>query len=263
MSPAVLIMTLSLASMASERDAASRARELYNLHQYDAAIKAAEEARRVPGPVDVATLVLGRAYLERFRGGGDATDLVEARAALMRVSPAKLSPRDGVEWAIGLGEALYFDDQFGAAAELFDVALASPGGMDGGARDGLLDWWADSLDRHASGGSVREATYARMLRRMENEVQRDPRSAAASYWLVVAAHGVGDSNRAWDVAVAAWVRAADANPRAVELRADLDRYVSQVIIPERAKRSTPAEEAEQASVLRAEWEALKQQWSIP
>ena len=147
MGPTVLLIALTLASMAPERDAVARARELYNLHQYDAAIKAADEARRGAGSADEATLILGRAYLERFRGGGDAMDLAEARAALMRVDPAKLSPRDSVELVIGLGETLYFDGQFGAAAELFDVALATPGRIEGGGRDGLLDWWADSLER--------------------------------------------------------------------------------------------------------------------
>jgi hypothetical protein len=78
---------------------------------------------------------------------------------------------------------------------------------------------------------------------------------------VVAAHGVGDLDRAWDVAIAAWVKTSQASPRAAELRTDLDRYVNQVLIPERAKRTPPAEEAARANLLRAEWEALKQQWS--
>jgi len=47
------------------------------------------------------------------------------------------------------------------------------------------------------------------------------------------------------------------------MRADLDRYVNQIIIPERAKRTTPAEEAALTRILQAEWEALKLQWSSP
>src|ERR1700681_3841778 len=99
-----LLMGLSLALMAPEKDALTRARELYNAHQYDAAIKAADEARRGTGSVDTATLILGRSYLERFRGGRDAMDLTEARSALMRVDPMRLAPRDSVELVIGLGE---------------------------------------------------------------------------------------------------------------------------------------------------------------
>jgi hypothetical protein len=263
MGPTVLLMGLALTSMAPEKDPLSRARELYNLHQYDAAIKAADEARRAPGAGDLASLILGRAYLERFRANRDEMDLGDARAALMRVDPAKLSPRDSVELVIGLGETLYFDGQFGAAAELFDLALAAPGRIEGGGRDGLLDWWADALERYAATGPSRESAYARMLRRMEEEAQRDTRSLAASYWLVVATHGVGDLDRAWDTAIAGWVKAPQANARAVELRADLDRYVNQIIIPERAKRTPPGEEIARANALRAEWEALKQQWSAP
>jgi hypothetical protein len=263
MGPTVLLMALALGTMTPERDALALAREFYNLHQYDAAIKAADEARRGPGSSDVAHLILGRAYLERFRGGREPTDLAEARAALVRVDPSKLSPRDSLELIIGLGETLYFDGRFGAAAELFDLALATPGRIEGVERDTLLEWWADSLDRYASGGPSRESAYARMLHRMEEEVRRDARSMAASYWLVVAVRGVGDLDRAWDAAIAAWVKAPHTNPRAVEMRADLDRYVNQIIIPERAKRTTPAEEAALTRILQAEWEALKLQWSSP
>jgi hypothetical protein len=262
MGATVLLFAMAMASTPPERDAISRARELYNLHEYDAAIKAADEARRTPSAVDEAGLILGRAHLERFRAVSDPKDLSEGRTALMRVNPAKLSQRDSVELIIGLGETLYFDGQYGAAAELFDVALASPGQHDGG-RDGLLDWWADSLERYAATGPSRESVHARMLRRMEEEAQRDTRSMAAPYWLVVAAHGVGDLDRAWDAAIAAWVKSPHTSPRAVELRADLDRYVNQIIIPERAKQTPPSEEAARLNALRGEWEALKEQWSIP
>jgi len=263
MGSTVVLFALMLGSMPPERDAVARARELYNLRQYDAAIKAADEAQRGAAAADEARLILGRAYLERFRGGRDPMDLTDARSALMRVDPAKLSRRDGVELVIGLGETLYFDGQFGAAAELFDVALAAPGQVDGDGRDGLLDWWADSLERYAASGPAREAIHARMLRRMEEEAQRDTRSMAASYWLVVAAHGVGDLDRAWDAAIAAWVKTPHTTPRAIELRADLDRYVNQIIIPERAKRTPPTEEAARTIALRVEWQALKDQWSSP
>jgi tetratricopeptide (TPR) repeat protein len=264
MSFTVLLVVLALGPAVQERDALLRARELYNLHQYDAAIKAADEARLVPATADVARVILGRAHLERFRAGRDPADLAGARAALLRVDSAKLSPRDSLELIIGLGETLYFDGQFGAAAELFDIALAAQTPADSLGRDDLLDWWADSLDRYAFTGPSRTGVYGRMLRRMEHEVQRDTRSIAASYWLVVAVHGVGDLDRSWDAAIAAWVKAPAAHPRAVELRADLDRYVTEIIIPERARMSAPAEEeATRLAALRTEWEALKVQWSSP
>src|SRR5262249_36468795 len=122
MGPTVLLLALALVPKGPEADALVKAREFYNLHQYDAAIKAADEARRVNAAIDEATLILGRSYLERYRSGQNELDLSDARSALMRVDPSKLSPRDGVELVIGLAETLYFDGQFGAAAELFDAA---------------------------------------------------------------------------------------------------------------------------------------------
>jgi len=60
------------------------------------------------------------------------------------------------------------------------------------------------------------------------------------------------------------VKAPAAHPRAVGLRADLDRYMTEIIIPERARNSAPAEgEATRVAALRSEWEALKLQWSSP
>jgi tetratricopeptide (TPR) repeat protein len=261
MASMVLLMALALGPKGPEGSALVRAREFYNLHQYDAAIQAADEARRGSGPLDEATLVLGRAYLERFRAGQNQSDLAAARGALIRVDPSKLSRRDAAELVIGLAETLYFDGQFGAAAELFDGALAATVELESD-RDFLLDWWADSLERYAAAGPSREAVYARMLRRMEQESQRNGRSIAASYWLVVAAHGVGDLNRAWDAAIAAWVKAVHGSPRAAILRADLDRYVNEIIIPERARRTPPNEESARIVALRAEWEAMKQQWEL-
>src|SRR4051795_4488618 len=104
----VLLVAMALGPAVQERDALLRARELYNLHQYDAAIKAADEARLVPATADVARVILGRAHLERFRIGRDPADLAGARAALLRVDPARLSTRDSLELIIGLGETLYF-----------------------------------------------------------------------------------------------------------------------------------------------------------
>ena len=73
---------------------------------------------------------------------------------------------------------------------------------------------------------------------MEEEVRRDASSTAASYWLVAATRGAGDLDRSWAAAVAAWVRAALAPDRGATLRADLDRLVTQALIPDRA---TPAD----------------------
>ena len=65
----------------------------------------------------------------------------------------------------------------------------------------------------------------------------------------------------WDAAIAAWVRASLAPDRAATLRADLDRLVTDALIPERA-RTRPARERETAAdELRLEWERVKTEWS--
>lgn len=261
MGSAFLLAALALASVDGERATVSRARQLYNARQYDEAMKVADAVRKAsPATADEATLILARARLERFRVTSDPVDLAEARAALRLIDPAKLPTREGVEFVVGLAEALYFDGQFGPAAELFDGALTTRDLMASGARERLLAWWADALSRRAAAGTSREGTHARIVRRMEEELQRNPLSAVASYWLVVSARGAGDLDRAWDAAVAAWVRAPRANPGSAGLRTDLDRYVTDVLIPERARRPSSAEESARSSALRAEWEALKQQW---
>ena len=82
--------------------------------------------------------------------------------------------------------------------------------------------------------------------------------AVANYWLVAAARGRGDVDRAWDAAIAAWVSAALAPETTKTLRADLDRLVNEALIPERA-RTRPARE-DPAVALRVEWERMKEQW---
>jgi hypothetical protein len=240
-----------------------RARQLYNQEQYDAAIDAAVEARRTAASADAASLVFARAHLERFRRTGEAAGLAAARDALSRIDSTRLTPRERIELLIGLGEILYLDERFGAAAELFDIALAhmDPGDPDAGR---TLEWWAGALDRQAQldPAAEQKLIYAPVLQRMENELRRDAGSAVASYWLVAAARGAGDVQRAWDAAVAAWVRAPLAGDRRDPLRADLDRLVQQAIIPERARDLAPGGNVQQAvDTLRSEWARIKQQWT--
>ena len=69
----------------------------------------------------------------------------------------------------------------------------------------------------------------------------------------------GWSDWAWDAAVAGWVRATLAPETSTALRADLDRLITQAVIPERARqRGVPVAEA--TASLRNEWETIKSQW---
>lgn len=259
---ALLLLLAAGVAQAAEPPALVRARTLYNAADYDGAIAASSEARRVPSAVDAAGLVMGRAHLERYRRSQDPTDLASARDALGSVRPDTLSPRDEVDLFVGLGQSLYLGDMFGAAAEIFDTALSRGGLLDPAGRQMLIDWWATSLDREAQirPADRRTAVYARIATRMEDELRQDPVSIPANYWLAVAARGTGDVERAWDAAVAGWVRSTLATSGAEVLRADLDRLVTQALIPERARLRSARDTVEPLAALSAEWETVKSQW---
>ena len=243
---------------AAEPSPLAQARMLYNAADYDGAIAAAVIARTQPATADAAALVEARAHLERYRHGGDGMDLTAAREALTSVHAAALSPRDQVDLLVGLGQSLYYADMFGAAAELFDTALDNGAALPDRDHLLLLDWWATALDREAQGAPPdRRARLAEQIAdRMEEELRRDPGSAPANYWRAVAARTAGDVDAAWDAAVAAWVRAA-LSPAAPQLRSDIDRLVTDAIIPERARHSDQPEAVE---AMRSEWNQIKEQW---
>jgi hypothetical protein len=247
---------------AAEHPSLAQARVLYNAAKYAEAISAATVARTDPASSDAAALVMGRSHLERHRVLADGVDLVAARIALSAVRPAALSPRDRVDLLIGLGQALYLDDNFGAAAELFDTALSQPVLLPDRDRLQLLDWWATAVDRdaQASPPDRRMALFAQVTERMEIEVRVDPGSAPANYWLAASARSAGELERAWDAAIAGWIRAPLRPESARSLRADLDRLVTEAIIGERARTRPVREQAETLTGLRTEWESIKTDW---
>jgi hypothetical protein len=158
---------------------------------------------------------------------------------------------------------MYLEDRFGPAAELFATILERGEFPSPAARDRTLDWWATALDRaaHARPAAEQRVMYARIIDRMERELARDPGSTPASYWLAAAARGAGDLERAWDAAIAGWVRASLARDRGAALRADLDRLVLQAIVPERARRAAAGRDAAPTiAAMQAEWELVKQRW---
>jgi hypothetical protein len=247
-------------------DALARARTLYNDGRFDEAMTAAVDAQAHLAVRAAAGVVLGRAGLERFRRTADPADLARAREALRDVDPAGLSARDRLDLVIGLGESLFFDEHYRSAADLFESTLDQDA-LGGSARDQVLDWWATSVDRHVRtlAPEVRAAAYDRLIERMEGELRRDGGSASAAYWVAAAAFARGQIDRAWDAAIAGWVRAlVTSTDRSVVLRPDLDRLVRDAIIPERVRRlpvaGTPEATQAQAGML-AEWELIKERWS--
>jgi hypothetical protein len=95
---------------------------------------------------------------------------------------------------------------------------------------------------------------------MERELRRDSASPSASYWLAAAARGSGDLDRAWAAACASWVRATLAPDRGAALHADLDKLVTQAIIPERATKTAGRDRRQAIASMTAEWDAFKAGW---
>jgi len=259
---AIALLLAAAPAGAAESPSLVKARTLFNSANYEGAIDAASAARREPMWADAGALIVARAHLERFRQTGDVQELADAREALRAVKSAALSPRDRVDLVIGLGQALYLGEMFGAAADLFDAALEKGDLLSERDRVLLLDWWATALDREAQLRTVdrRGAVYERISARMERELRDDPASAVAGYWRVVAARGTGDLDLAWSAAISAWVRSTLNPATSSQLRADLDRVVAQALIPERARTHPAKDVLDPAAQLASEWELVKERW---
>jgi hypothetical protein len=257
-------LLLALATpVAHAADQLAEARRLYNSGQFEAAEKEAREATLVDGQADAARVVLGRILTEKYRQSADAADLKAARESLRQVDPRPLGFHDRLELTIGQGEVLFFDDRFGAAAEVFETVLDRSTALGNAAHDRVLDWWATALDRHAQSRSTddRPPIYDRIIDRMRSELALDPGSGPASYWMAAAARGAGDLDRAWQAAIAGWVRASQTRDHGAALRADLDRLVTEAIIPERAARLQLRDPKQAAGGMQNEWDAFKEGWN--
>jgi hypothetical protein len=255
------LATSPLAAQTSGSDLA-KARAHYNQRQFDAAIAAATAARRVPEAADGAAIVLARAHLERYRERADPADLSAAREALGEIRATNLDPRDQVELLLAMGESLFLEDDFGAAADIFESGLDRAAASDRGLADAMLEWWGSAVERQAGTltSEVRMALFRRLADRMREELTRHPASAAASYWRVAGLRGAGDPDGAWNSAVAAWVRARLMGDRTSALRADLDRLVLEGIIPDRVRHIAGDERDAAESQLKADWELVKEKW---
>src|SRR5262249_38968877 len=162
-----LLILLGSVSAARAADPLAEARRLYNAGQFQSAERLAREALSVPAQADAARVVLGRVVLERFRETANAEDLSAARSTLIAVDPRSLDPRDRVELTIGLGESLYLESRFGAAAEIFESVLDKSVQLGPAAHERVLDWWATALDRQTQRRPPedRPGVYGRLLER--------------------------------------------------------------------------------------------------
>jgi hypothetical protein len=249
-------------SAAAQRADLARARALYNQRQFDAAIEAASVAVKQPAIADAAAVVLARAHLERYRERANPDDLAAARVALGTVRVSNLDVRDNIDLLMALGEAVFFEDDYGAAAALFESGIDAA--VEHGTQTGeaMLEWWGSAVERHADAldRDARIAAFARLRDRMARELARNASSSAAAYWVVVGTRGAGEAVAAWDAAIAGWVRARLAGARSATLRADLDKIVMEGIIPDRVRAMAADKRAQAESDLRAEWAVVKERW---
>jgi hypothetical protein len=250
----------SPAFAAAAPDLLATARRLYNEGNFDAALIAARQAAANPSRASSARLVLGRIHLERHRQSSMAGELENARTELRAVDVRALDSRERVELQIGLAALLYYEEHFGAAAELLDPIVAASATLAPDAHERALDWWATALDRQAQASTDRVSAFVRLAERMEQELKRDPASVPANYWLAAAARAAGDLDRAFAAASAGWIRAMLLGDRGVALRADLDRLMTQAIIPDRAARLPQRERRSAATTMTADWENFKKSW---
>ena len=261
---AVLLLCVPppLASAQASKADLARARSAYNERRFDDAIAAASTARRSVEIADTGGIVLSRALLERYRERADPSDLSAAREVLGTIRTTGLDDRDQLELLLAFGEALFLEDDFGAAAEILESGLERAATISPEIGEAMLEWWGSAMERHASsmGPDRRQAGFTRLADRMRDELARAPTSSAASYWTVVGLRGAGQLDRAWDAAVAAWVRARLAGTRAPSLRADLDHLVVEGVIPDRVQHIAQDQRAEAESRLKAEWELVKERW---
>jgi hypothetical protein len=261
--PLMALLVVFGAAQAAAQPGLDPARQLYNQGHYDQAIEAANRLRTTP-LADAANLLIARSYLEQFRKTTDEAKLVAARQTLVDVRPIGLTGRDRTDYLIGLGEALYLDDEFGPAAALFDSVLGRSEELQPETFDRVFDWWATSLDRQAQSGATddRDEVYRAIRDRAIVELGRMPGSAAAAYWLAASYRYLGELTHAWDAAVAGWVRAPLAEGGGRALRADLDQLILQAILPERVRlmATGDADRERVATALRATWDEVKKTW---
>lgn len=264
---ALVVLLIVCPAIAAAQSDLERARALYNAGDFDASITAAVAAQKKPAAATSATLIAARSRLERFRKTNDPKDLAAARADLVSLNPRMLAPQETIEWQIGIGTALFLDGQPGPAAEMFTTVMSTARGRVPAAEfDKLLEWWASTLSRVAESqsGAARKEAYGAMLSAVRAELERDPLSRPLAYWVVVAARGAGDFESAWNAAFTGWIRAG-AQPEGKQFRTDLDRFVTQTLIPERAQARTGqrldarATQAEIAS-LTEQWRTLAERW---
>ena len=191
----VALLSVAAPSSAAAQSDLERARAMYNAGQFDESIAAAAVAKDKPWLAPSATLIAARARLERFRQNGDPEDLGAARGRSRLAEPTRPRaagnhrvadwPRHGAVSRQSAGPGRR--DVRDRAADRARAAVAAE-------FDKLLEWWASTClasPNRRRAPRVRKRTPP-CCRRCADELERNPLSRPAAYWLVVAARGAGD-----------------------------------------------------------------------
>ena len=258
------------AAPAAAQSGLERARTLYNAGQFEESIAAAEEARSRPNTAASATLITARSRLERFRLAALPADLATARAELLSLDPRGLSPHEAIEWHVGLATALFLEGQVGPAAGIFAAVLPlARAGLPLPEFEKLVEWRSAATVQHAETlvGDARRRLYEQVRDDVRNELELNPLSRPAMYWMAISSRGAQDLDGAWNAAVAGWIRAGTSQ-EGKQLRADLERFVTQTLIPELAQERTGQRFDAKATLtdiaaLNQNWRALVERWGAP
>jgi hypothetical protein len=264
---ALFVLALAAPRVAAAQTDLERARVFYNAGQFDESIVAATSASSKPSAANSARLIIARARLERFRRLGDPKELAAARADLVSLKPSSLAPQEAIEWQIGVGTALFLEDQLGPAADIFATLLPSARAkLSQDEFQKLLDWSGTAVSRLAESltGDARKRAYEKLRADAQSELQRNPFSRPATYWTVVSSRGVGDLDAAWNAAVTGWIRISG-QPDSSQLRTDLDTFVTRTLIPERAQARTGQRldskpTLTEVAAMNEEWRAVTARW---
>src|SRR4029077_4418466 len=136
---AVLVIAAASTLAAAPRpDQLAVARRYYNQGQFDQALEAAQLAAANPAAVSPARLIMGRGRLERYRLSPQPAELDAAREDLRGADPKAMDARERLELQVGFAELLYFEDRYGAAAELLDPVIEASATLAPDAHDRAL-----------------------------------------------------------------------------------------------------------------------------
>ena len=191
------------------------------------------------------------------------SDLSAAREALGTVRAASLDERDQLELLLALGESLFLEDDFGAAAEILESGLDARRQRRRSSPKSMLEWWGSAVERQASGlaPEPRRRAFARLVDRMQGELaqiadvggrQLLDRRRPARRRRVDARVGRGGCRLG--------ARAADRRPRASRSAPTSTSWSLQGVIPDRVRHIAQDQRAAAESQLKADWELVKERW---